>query len=318
MAETKQETKKDYDLVAKAKLFITIPAVIFAAALLVLLFFGAQVSIEFKGGTFLTYSYKGTLDIAAVQSAVEAQNLGKVSVTTGSALGAGEELKTITVTFSNQNNEGLTGDQQGIITEALQKDFPDNQLAIANSQNVSPSTGKAFFAKCLVAVLFSFILLILYIAFRFRKIGGWAAGVFALVSLLVDVFMVICTFIFCRLAIDANFMAVVLTILGYSINNTIVIYDRVRENKRLFGDKLTNRELVNKSIRQSLTRSFYTTLTTGAAVLVIIIVALATGVTSIISFALPMFVGLLSGLYSSLCLSGPLWVLWQEREHKTA
>ena len=113
-------------------------------------------------------------------------------------------------------------------------------------------------------------------------------------------------------------MAVVLTILGYSINNTIVIYDRIRENRKLYGKKMGIVELVNRSISQTLKRSISTTITTGSAVLIIWIVAYVCGVTSIISFAVPMIIGLIAGTYSSLLLAGPLWVLWQQHKEKKA
>lgn len=121
------------------------------------------------------------------------------------------------------------------------------------------------------------------------------------------------TFVICRMEIDANFMAVVLTILGYSINNTIVIYDRIRENERLYGKKKSRNEIVNMSINQSMTRSIHTTVSTLIAMVVITIVALAERVDSIISFSFPLIIGIISGFYSSVCLAGPLWTWLNEK-----
>ena len=302
-----------YDFVAIARKFLLVPVCIAAAALLVLIIFGAEVAIEFRGGTLITYSYTGEIDADAVGQIVGDADYGSVEVTKGSAFGS--DLETITVAFVS--HEGLTADVQSALTDTLRAAFPDNDLTVENSQDVNPSSGQTFFLKCLVAVIFSFILLVVYIAFRFKKIGGWSAGAFALVALLIDVAMVIATFIFFRLAIDANFIAVALTILGYSINNTIVIYDRIRENRTLLGTKITHRDLVNRSVVQSFTRTLNTTLATCLAIIVIVIVALATGVSSIISFAVPILVGMVSGFFTSLMLSGPLWVLWQEHKIKT-
>jgi len=114
--------------------------------------------------------------------------------------------------------------------------------------------------------------------------------------------------------IDANFMAVVLTIFGYSINSTIVIYDRIRENNKLYGKKYSLAELTNMSVNQSMTRSINTNVTTISAMIVISIVAVVYGVTSIISFAFPMTMGLLSGAYTSTCIAGPLWVWLEEKK----
>lgn len=302
--------KKYFDFVGKRKTFVMIPIIIAVITILTALVLGVPVDIEFKGGTMLTYSYTGTIDVNAVKSTVEELSLGTVGVTTGSAFGS--DLETVQLSFSSE--KGLTADVQYGVSEKLAAAFPENTLELVNSQDVNPSAGFSFFLKCFVAVLFSFILLIVYIAVRFKNIGGWSAGVFSLVALFNDVFMVFAAFVFCRLSIDANFMAVILTILGYSINSTIVMFDRVRENRKLYGKKIGVTELVNTSIQQTLSRSIKTTITTSIAVLSMCVVALICGVESIISFVFPMLIGLLAGAYSSIFISGPLWAAWQLRE----
>ena len=153
-------------------------------------------------------------------------------------------------------------------------------------------------------------------AFRFKKIGGWSAGVFALVALLLDVSNVYFTFIICRLPIDSNFIAVALMILGYSLNDTIVIYDRVRENRRLSSPKTDIGDIVNKSINQNLSRTINTSITTFAAITVVFIVSLIFDLPSVTSFALPMMVGIVSGCYTTNCIVGPLWVMWKKHGKK--
>lgn len=304
------ENKKYFDFVGKQKIFLAIPIIIAVITILTALILGVPVDIEFKGGTMLTYSYTGTIDVNAVKNTVEGLSLGTVGVTTGSAFGS--DLETVQLSFSSE--KGLTADVQYDVSEKLAAAFPENTLELVNSQDVNPSAGFSFFLKCFVAVLFSFLLLIIYIAVRFKNIGGWSAGVFSLVALFNDVFMVFAAFVFCRLSIDANFMAVILTILGYSINSTIVMFDRVRENRKLYGKKIGVAELVNASIQQTLSRSIKTTVTTSIAVLSMCVVALICGVESIISFVFPMLIGLLAGAYSSVFISGPLWAAWQLRE----
>lgn len=301
--------KFNFDFIAKRKVFFAIPIIVAVITIITALILGVAVDIEFKGGTMLTYSYTGDLDTKGVQTTVEAMNLGTVGVTTGSAFGT--DLETVQISFSS--DEGLTADVQASVTDTLVAAYPDNTLELVNSQDVNPSSGFSFFLKCFVAVIFSFILLVIYIAFRFKNIGGWSAGVFAIVALAHDVFMVFASFVFLRLPIDANFMAVILTILGYSINSTIVMFDRVRENRKLYGKKYTIPELVNASINQTLGRSIKTTITTGVAVLSMCVVALICGVESIVSFVFPLLVGLLAGAYSSIFISGPLWAMWKTR-----
>lgn len=304
--------KKTFNFMGHSKIFFAIPIVIFVITIIFNCIFGVEMAIEFKGGTMLTYSYSGEIDTNAVKSTVEAENYGTVVVTTGSAINS--SLETVEISFSSA--EGLTADVQNEISDKLRESFKDNNLELINSQDVNPSSGSTFFIKCMVAVLFSFVLLVIYIAFRFKKIGGLSAGIFSLVALIHDIFMVYAVFVYCRFPIDANFMAVVLTILGNSINNTIVVYDRIRENRNLYGNSLSLRELLNLSTTQSLKRAINTTLTTGMAILAICVVCAICGVTSIMTFAIPMLVGLLCGTFSSLCIAGPLWVLWQEKHGK--
>ncbi len=301
--------KKEFDFISNRKVFFIIPVVIAVITIITALIIGVPVDIEFKGGTMLTYSYTNEIDTKAVQKTVESLNLGTVGVTTGSAFGT--DMETVQISFSSA--EGLTAEVQANVTDTLVATYPDNTLELVNSQDVNPSSGFSFFLKCFVAVIFSFILLVIYTAFRFKNIGGWSAGVFAIVALFNDIFMVFASFVFLRLPIDANFMAVILTILGYSINSTIVMFDRVRENRKLYGKKMTIPELVNTSINQTLGRSVKTTITTGVAVLSMCVIALLFGVESIVSFVFPMFIGLVAGAYSSIFISGPLWAAWQTR-----
>lgn len=308
------KSNKVLDIYGKRKVFFIIPIVIAVVALVVALIAGLEVDIEFKGGTLINYSYTGDLDTAALKAAAEEFGYGTVNVTTGSAINS----DTNNVTLSYASNDGLTADVLNDMSSKLMEQFKDNELTRLSSQDVNPTSGMKFFIKCLVAVVFSFILLVIYIAFRFKKIGGLSAGVFALVALMHDVVIVFASFIFFRLPIDANFMAVILTILGYSINNTIVTYDRIRENRTLYGKKVGLVELMNTSVTQTMTRSINTTVTTAFAALAICGVAWVCGVESIISFAFPLLIGLVAGFYSSVFMSGSMWVSWQLHKEKTA
>ncbi|MGN0701276.1 MAG: protein translocase subunit SecF, partial [Oscillospiraceae bacterium] len=109
----------------------------------------------------------------------------------------------------------------------------------------------------------------------------------------------------------------ILTLLGYSINNTIIIYDRLRENRAKYGKRVSDADLVNLSINQTLSRSIITTATTVTAMICISVVCVLRGVTSILSFSIPLSIGMLVGFYSSLCLAGPLWIWWTGRKSKT-
>lgn len=167
-----------------------------------------------------------------------------------------------------------------------------------------------------MALLLAVVVMIIYIGIRFRNIGGISAGAFAVLGLLHDMVMVYGSFIIFGFDINSNFIAVLLTIMGYSINSTIIIYDRIRENKRLYGKKLDIQELTNLSVTQTVTRNIHTNVTTVSVMIIVCIVCSLRGVTSIMSFALPMIVGIVSGVYTSMFLAPSLWTKWQQHQIK--
>ena len=207
-------------------------------------------------------------------------------------------------------------DAEQAVAAALEKEYPSANFAVVESSSVNPVMGRDFFLKCLLSVLVAALLLIVYIAFRFKKIGGASAGTMAIIALLHDVAMVYFTFVIFRMPINDNFIAVVLTILGYSLNDTIIIYDRIRENRKLMGPKADYGTLVDTSINQTLTRSLYTAGCTFAAIAVVYIVSVMYNLDSVQTFALPMMVGIITGCYSSVCVAGPLYVMWQKHKQQ--
>ena len=148
--------------------------------------------------------------------------------------------------------------------------------------------------------------------------AGIITGIVSLTGLGLKMSRLIVTLSHGNLLLALLITTVVLTILGYSINDTIVIYDRIRENRRIYGQKLPVGELVNKSINQSMKRAIVTTVTTVMALVVIAVVTLIFNVTPIVTFVFPLIIGLLSGTYSSVCLVPCMWVMWQEYRAKKA
>ncbi len=308
----KNTEEKVYNFVGKKKTFFSISSAIIVVTLIVSLIAGVVVSIEFKGGSIISYSYTGSVSADEIDTIASEVVGADVTVNQGENFADGSDYFEISFTA----DEGLTAEKQETLTTKITEKYPEGNISLLNTSDVNSTLGNEFFQKCLVAVAFAFLVLVLYIAFRFKRISGWSAGAMALVALLHDVIIVYAAFVIFRMPIDANFMAVVLTILGYSINDTIVIYDRIRENKKLMPKNTPVAMLVNTSVSQTLTRSVTTTVTTVIALLIITIVALLTGVNSIISFSLPLIVGLISGTYSSICIATPLWVMWQEHKEK--
>ncbi|HIT09475.1 MAG TPA: protein translocase subunit SecF [Candidatus Merdivicinus faecavium] len=303
---------KQIDFYGHRKIYYTISACLIALLVICVAVFGVKVDIQFTGGLIATYSYEGDLDFAAVeQTASEVTGYG-VTSDSSESLSSGE--KQIALNFSTK--DGLSVEMEDALTSTLEETYADNNLQYVSIDSVAANMGTDFLVKCLVAVFAAFILMIVYIAIRFRRIGGWSAGVTGVIALLHDALMVFAVFVIFRLPVDDNFMAVVLFILGYSINDTIVIFDRIRENERLYGRSKDVVELVNLSINQTLRRTMNTTLSTLIAMGCVCVFAVVFGVSSIISFAFPMVVGLISGFYSSVCLSGTIWAWWRSRDGK--
>lgn len=271
-----------------------------------------KIAIEFKGGTLISYTYSGELNTGDVETLVRDVTGDECVVTTGEDFSSGKQ--TLKLSFSSK--DGISDEEQETLKTELQTKYADNSIETLESTNVSPTNGKTFFAKCLVALLIAVVVMIIYIGVRFRNIGGISAGSFAVLALLHDMVMVYGSFVIFGFDINSNFIAVLLTIMGYSINSTIIIYDRIRENKRLYGKKLNTAELTNLSITQTLTRNIHTNVTTISVMVIVAVVCSLRGVTSIISFAIPLLVGMLSGVYTSMCLTPSLWVKWQQHVEK--
>ena len=300
---------KAYDFCSKKKMILGIFIAIIVALIIGIAVRGVRLAIEFRGGTMITYNYDGDLDTNTVQSAIKEIVNVPVNVRSGQALDTGN--KQMNVSFTSDT--GFNADRQQELTEALQAKFADNNIEVSDSNDVSPSSGREFLLKCLIACIFAALIIIIYIAIRFRKIGGWSAGLCAIFALCTDLLVALASSILFGFEFNSNIVAVILTILGYSINNTIVIYDRIRENRSLYSKASLN-ELINLGCTQSLTRSIRTSVTTIGTMLIVTIVVFISGYTSLLSFSVPLVFGLISGTYSSLFVAPVTWSWLKARE----
>lgn len=302
------------DFCGNKRIFFTLSAILLVISIASAFVFGVEVAIEFKGGTIISYSYTGEIDNSAVDQKAESILGTPVTIQTGEAIGS-DNLKSLTISFSYEDG-GFTPELQDKLTTAISELCKDNEIEVLESNDVSPSSGKEFFLKCLVAAIFAAVVLLIFIAFRFKKISGWSAGLCAILALFHDLVIVFGAFNLLGYEINANFMAVILTILGYSVNDTIVIYDRIRENQKSMPASTTIAELVNTSSSQSMRRSLRTSITTVSAMIVVSVVAAVQGLDSILSFSVPMIFGMISGTYSSLCIAPTVWVWFCEKRGK--
>ena len=302
------------NFIGNRKKFYTFSCALIAVVLVFCGIFGVKMDVEFKGGSMITLAYEGDADLNDLKSTIGTE-LGKSNLTlqTGSDVSGNQ---TLTVTLPGSDT--LTTEQLDNLLTAMNEQYPDNNFVQNEVSNVDATIGKEFLLKSVVALVAACVLILLYVAYRFRKIGGLKAGSTAIVALLHDMFVVFCVFVLLRIPLNGNFIAALLTILGYSINDTVVIYDRIRENSALYGKKqMSLAELVNLSVNQSFARSLMTSITTCLALGVVCVVSVIYRLDSIYSFAFPLLFGMVSGVYSTICIATPLWVDWKNKKKAT-
>ena len=254
-----------------------------------------NLSLEFKGGTNTTVEFNDNLSLEELDEKVKPI----VIDVTGDA-----NMSMQKVVGSNQviiKTRDLNADERAEMNTAIKEAFEVSEDHIT-TENISSTISSEMRRDAVVSVIIAIILMLLYILFRFKDIRFASSAVIALAH---DVLVVFAAYAVVRISVGSSFIACMLTILGYSINATIVIFDRIRENLRLSGKRADLTELIDRSISQTLTRSIFTSLTTFASIAALY----AVGVPSIREFALPLMVGIIAGGFSSVCVTGPLWHL---------
>ena len=313
-------SEKKLDFFGKRKIFFGISIGLIVIGIIFNCIFGVNLDIQFSGGSMISYTYNGSVNEAELKSLVqEITPDNQVSFTISKNLaGNNEKGEGYYFTIQFPGTDAISAEVQATISQTLEENFPDNNFEVSEFTSVDPTMGSKFFLKCIIAVAIACILMVIYVTLRFKKIGGMSAGVMGLVALLHDMIIVYFVFVIFRMDIDSNFIAVILMILGYSLNDTIVIYDRVRENKAKMGPKTALVDVYNLSMTQCIRRTIFTSITTLAAITSVYVVCLVYNIESIQSFALPMMFGIVSGCYSSICIATPLWVIWQLRKKEKA
>lgn len=306
----KARERKSVNFVSKTGIFITISCLIIASG-----FIGMGVhkadggnilnySLEFKGGT----STSVVMDKKYTINEIDKEIIPLVEEVTGDG-----NVQAQAVEGTNQiviKTRTLSLDEREQLNETLKKNFDIDEKTIT-SESISSTVSDEMKTDAIVAVVIATICMLIYIWFRFKDVRFAASAVIALSH---DVLIVLTCYVIAWISVGNTFIACMLTIIGYSINNTIVIFDRIRETLKMRHEetKEAYREIVNKSIMQTMSRSINTSITTFVMVLVLYIL----GVTSIREFALPLMVGLLAGTYSSICLASEIWYLLRVRTLK--
>ncbi|ETT56351.1 protein translocase subunit SecF [Paenibacillus sp. FSL H7-0756] len=286
--------KKELDFVHLSKFFYIFSIAITVAGLIFLATFGLNYSVDFKAGSNVDVSLSKSVTLAELQPALKDAGIGhEPTITIGD--------KRVNIRYDQE----LSDTQSETLKKSINK---IDEKASFEINTVDTEMAKELARNAIYSVLLASIGIIIYVSIRFE----WRFALASIVALLHDAFMVVAIFSIFRLEVDITFIVAVLTIIGYSINDTIVIFDRIRENLR-FGKQKSYEDLkhlVNKSVMQTLMRSLYTAFTVFIAAFFLLIM----GGESIRMFSLAMVIGLLFGAYSSIFIASPLWLLLKKRQ----
>lgn len=285
-----------------SKQCLMISAGIMVLALLLSLFgMGINVGIDFSGGMSMQYTMGEAVTQSDIEGVLNGIGLKDYAV---SVQGTGKD--SINIRIKAIDEDGVQG-VQASITEALQSKYP-NAAIYGDVNYVGPVAGATLLRNAFLSVLIAALCMLIYIAIRFDFNSG-AAAVLGLVH---DVLIMLSFMVILRSFVQMNssFIAAMLTIVGYSINNTIIIFDRIRENARKMPSSTPRADVVSRSIKECLGRTINTTLTT----LVTIVCLYIFGVSSIREFALPIIVGIISGVYSANMINGYVWAFLEEKK----
>jgi preprotein translocase subunit SecF len=307
-----------FDIIGKKHIFFTLSIVLIICGFIGYLVNGLQLDIQFQGGTVIQIQMNDSnFETAKAEDIVQKTINKRANVFKSQTIDANQTGKKIDLLVLNvaSKEDTLSGDELNKVVAALRQEFnvkPNGEVSV---NSVAPFLGKSYMISGLKAIFWASLLIVIYIWIRFKAVSGLSAGVTALAALVHDALMILSTYIIFGLPLNENFIASILTILGYSINDTIVIYDRIRENSR-YMKKTSFAQVVNKSILQSLTRSINTSVCTFLSMATVYVFAAIYNIQSIRDFAFPLMIGIISGCYSTIFIAGPLWVMWKEYKAK--
>ena len=294
--------RKSIQFLQKKHIWFTISGVLVLSGVIAMFIFNSQgkgalnYSMEFVGGTSTTVEFNEDYDLKEIEENV----LPKMTSVIGD-----NEVQVTMVKDSNEvifKTKTLDENQRVLLDEMFEEDFG---VTPKESESISGTVSGEMRKDAIMAISIATLLMLVYIAFRFSDVRF---GVSSIAALIHDVLVVLAFYAIARVSVGNNFIACMLTIVGYSINATIVIFDRIRENL-VEMPKASLEEIVNKSITQSLSRSIFTSLTTFFMVAALCIF----GASSLVEFALPLMVGIICGTFSSICLTGPIWYILRKK-----
>ncbi|HWP79212.1 MAG TPA: protein translocase subunit SecD [Candidatus Acidoferrum sp.] len=294
--EEKPLTEPKFGFVAKRTVFLTCAIVVLAVGMASLFYQGFALDVDFTGGTKLT------LDTG---EALDREKMDEIAFVVEEAVGSRPSVqKSGDGTVAILKMRELTAEDRTALFEALESSLGITADDRQSVQNISATVGDELTRKAMISVAITTLLMLIYIAVRFELRSGFVA----VLMLMHDVLVLLTVYTLFQIPINTSVIAAILTIVGYSINATIVIFDRIRENKKLYA-KQPFESIVDLSVSQTMMRSIGTTITT----LLTVVALYVLGVTSVRAFAFPLIIGITAGFYSSVMLAGPVWAAFRKR-----
>lgn len=288
-----------FDILKRSKLWFAISLLVIIPGIFCMFTKGFNFGIDFTGGTIIEMEFQQEVTLPQVRDVLREYNLDNATIQLSGDVSNVEASKDVMIrTMDLEEND------RKAVMASLKDEIGD--YTVLREEKVGATIGGELITDAVMATVISWILIILYVSYRFE----WRFGVAAILTLIHDVLIVLSVFSFMQKQVDSSFVAAILTIIGYSINDTIVIFDRIRENQRLHfkrGGDLN--ELANRSIYQTLTRSLYTVFT----VLFTTFALYFFGGDTTKDFSFALLVGFFSGSYSSIFVASPLWVVLKNR-----
>lgn len=281
-------------IVEKTRIWLAISLLIILAGLVVMATTGLNYGVDFAGGSRIYATLGQDFDVEDVRAITAELDISA------------------SVSYAGENNQDVIIRTREIQrTEEIQNALMERYGITVDEitiDSVGPTIGRELTANAIQSVLIASLLILIYVWIRFEL----KSGVVAIIALIHDVLIMFAAMAFFQVQINSPYVAAMLTIIGYSINDTIIVFDRIRENYRRFNRKLTRDAIVNKSVSETIVRSLNTSLTT----LFMVTALFVLGVEDVREFAFPLIVGVLSGTYSSIFIAGPIWALWNDQKDK--
>jgi len=286
---------REFKIVEKNKLWFGISIVVILVGLIFIMAWGLNLGIDFTGGTIIQIDMGKNYDTSEIREITDKFD------PEAAIIYAGEDKTHVQIKTKME----LSDEERGTLFNEFSQKYDLEPEALVSIEKVGPVIGDELKKKAVISLIIAGIGMLLYVTFRFE----FKFGVAAILAILHDVLIVLAVYAVFRIPVNTSFIAAMLTIVGYSINDTIVVFDRVRENIG-YMKKKSWADVVNVSVSQTMVRSINTSLTTLFTISMIYLL----GVEAIKEFALPLIVGIISGTYSSIFIASTIWAVWKSRE----